>query len=118
MGEGNTIQRLRFMELVQKCLPFRWKRYWDCGTRSFDVPLMLQDTENTKIGRKERTLLGLLARIGSGSMEPVGQLLKATRSLDRERRQILRRWLEADERKHPPLVAKPESLPVVNHAEP
>jgi hypothetical protein len=28
MGEDNAVQRLRFMELVQKCLPFRWQRYW------------------------------------------------------------------------------------------
>ena len=118
MGEGNTVRRLRFMELVQKCLPFRWQRYWDCGNRSFDVSLMLQATENTKIARKERALLGLLARIGSGSMEPSGQLLEATRSLDRARRQIVRRWLKAGERNHLPLVANPEPLPTVNHAEP
>jgi len=118
MREVNTVQRLRFMELVQKCIPFRWQRYWDCGTRSFDVSLMLQDTENTKIGRRERILLGLLARIGSGRVEPSGQLLDATRSLDRERRQIVRRWLKADEGKHLPLVANPEPLPTVSHAEP
>ena len=118
MREVNTVQRLRFMELVQKCIPFRWQRYWDCGTRSFDVSLMLQDTENTKIGRRERILLGLLARIGSGRVEPSGQLLDATRSLDRERRQIVRRWLKADEGKHLPLVANPEPLPTVRHAEP
>lgn len=118
MWEGNTVRRLRFMELVQKCLPFRWQRYWDCGTRSFDVSLMLQATEKTKIGRKERALLGLLARIGSGSMEPSGQILEATRSLDRARRQIVRRWLKAGQRNHFPLVANPEPLPTVNHAEP
>jgi hypothetical protein len=118
MREVNTVGRLRFMELVQKCLPFRWQRYWDCGSRSFDVPLMLQDTQNTKIGRRERVLLGLLARIGSGRAEPFGQLLDATRSLDRERRQIVRRWLKASEREDTPLMANPESHPTVSHAEP
>jgi hypothetical protein len=118
MREVNTVQRLRFMELVQKCLPFRWQRYWECGSRSFDVSLMLQDTQNTKIGRRERVLLGLLAGIGSGRAEPFGQLLDATRSLDRERRQIVRRWLNADQREDLPLMAKPESHPPVSHAEP
>jgi hypothetical protein len=118
MREVNTVQRLRFMELVQKCLPFRWQRYWDCGSRFFDVSLMLQDTENTKIGRSERVLLGLLARIGSGRTEPSGQLLDATRSLDRERRQIVRRWLKVGEGEHLPLVANPESRATVSHANP
>jgi hypothetical protein len=118
MGEDDTVQRLRFMDLVQKCLPYRWQRYWDCGTRSFDVPLMLQDTENTKIGNKERALLGLLARIGSGSAGPSRQLFEATRSLDRERRRIVRRWLKAGERKHLRLLANPELFPTVNHPEP
>jgi hypothetical protein len=79
---------------------------------------MLQDTQNTKIGRRERVLLGLLARIGSGRAEPFGQLLDATRSLDRERRQIVRRWLKAGEREDLPLMANPESHPTVSHAEP
>jgi hypothetical protein len=57
MREVDRVQRLRFMDLVQKCLPFRWQRYWDCGGRSFDVSLMLHDTENPKIGRSERVLL-------------------------------------------------------------
>jgi hypothetical protein len=118
MREANTLQRLRFMELVQKCLPFRWQRYWDCGTRSFDVSLMLQDTGNTQIGIRERVLLRLLARIGSGRVEPSGQILDATRSLDRERRQIIRRWLKAGAGEHLPLVANPEPLPTVRHAEP
>jgi hypothetical protein len=118
MREDNRVQRLRFMELVQKCLPFRWQRYWDCGRRSFDVSLMLQDTENAKIGRGERVLLGLLARIGSGRVEPSGQLLDATRSLDRERRQIVRRWLKAGGGEHLPLVAHPEPHPTVSRAKP
>jgi hypothetical protein len=79
---------------------------------------MLQDTENSTIGSKERALLGLLARIGSGSMEPAGELLEASRSLDRERRQIVRRWLKAGERKHLPLVANPEPLHTLSHAKP
>jgi hypothetical protein len=118
MREVNKVQRLRFMELVQKCLPFRWQRYWDCGSRSFDVSLMLQDTENPKIGRGERVLLGLLARIGSGRADASEQLLDATRSLDRERRQIVRRWLKAGEGKHLPLAANPEPHPTVSRAEP
>jgi len=118
MLELNTVQRLRFMDLVQKCLPFRWQRYWDCGSRSFDVSLMLEDTQNVKIGGRERALLGVLARIGSGRAEPSGQLLDATRNLDRERRQIVRRWLKASEREALPLMANPKSRPTVNHAEP
>jgi hypothetical protein len=118
MREANRIQRLRFMELVQKCLPFRWQRYWDCGSHCFDVSLMLQDTENTKIGRRERALLGLLAKIGSGGVEASGQLLDATRSLDRELRQIVRRWLEAGKEEHLPLLANPGSQPTTSHAEP
>jgi hypothetical protein len=116
MWEVNTVQRLRFMELVQKCLPFRWQRYWDCGSRFFDVSLMLQDTENTRIGSSERVLLGLLARIGSGRTEPVRQLFDATRSLDREHRQVVRRWLKAGEGEHLPLVANPKPHPTVSHA--
>ena len=118
MREVNILQRLRFMELVQKCFPFRWQRYWDCGARSFDVSLMLQDTENSNIGRRERVLLRLLARIGTGRVEPSGQILDATRSLDRERRQIIRRWLKEGEGEHLHRVANPEPLPTVRHAEP
>lgn len=110
MEEEKTAQRLRFMELVQKCLPFRWQRYWDCGLRYFDVLTMLRDTENTEIGRRDRLLLGILARIGSVRDESLRELMEATRGLDLERRQIVRRWLEHEERQHLPLAASPEPL--------
>ena len=118
MEEGNTVQRLQFMELMQRCLPFTWQRYWDCGTRYFDVLLLLQETENPRVGKKERTLLGLLARIGSGSAESSRQLFGATRGLDREHRKIVRRWLKAGERRHLPLAANPEPLPAIDAAQP
>lgn len=118
MGEQGTVQRLRFMELVQRCLPSRWRRYWDCGARYFDLLMMLQDTENPRLRRKERILLGLLARIGGSGAEPPWQLLEATRGLDRERQRIVRQWLKAGEREYLPLVANPKPLPPVNPTEP
>jgi hypothetical protein len=112
MDEENTAKRLRFMELVQKCLPFRWRRYWDCGLRYFDVVTMLRDTENPEIGRKDRRLLGILARIGSEGNEPLRDLMEATQGLDLERRGIVRRWLEQEERRHPLLAVNAEPLSV------
>jgi hypothetical protein len=112
MEEMNTARRLRFMELVQKCLPFRWKRYWDCSLGYFDVLLMLQDTANKAIGRRERLLLGILARIGSEGDESLRELIEATRDLDLDRGQIVRRWLEQEEQEHPPVAASPEPLPI------
>jgi hypothetical protein len=110
MEGENTAQRLRFMELVQQCLPFKWQRYWDCGLRYFDVLTMFRDTENLEVERKDRIILGILARIGSDRDEPLHQLIEATRALDLERRRIVRRWLEQEERKHPPLAARAEPL--------
>ncbi len=108
MEEQSTAQRLRFMQLVQQCLPFKWQRYWACGLRYFDVLMMLRDTENPEMERKDRFLLGILARIGSDRDEPLQELIQATRDLDLERRRIVRRWLEQEERKHPPLAPSPE----------
>jgi hypothetical protein len=79
---------------------------------------MLQDTGNPKIGRRERALLGLLAKIGGRGVEASGELLDATRSLDRELRQIVRRWLKAGKEEHLPRVANPEPHPTAGHAEP
>jgi hypothetical protein len=110
MEDENTAQRLRFMELVQKCLPFKWRRYWDCGFRYFDVLMMLRDTENPDIGRRDRLLLGILARIGSERNKPLRELIEATRTLDLERRRIVRRWLEHEEGRHLPLAASAEPL--------
>lgn len=112
MEGDNRAQRLRFMELVQQCLPFKWQRYWDCGLRYFDVLTMFRDTENPEVGRKDRILLGILAKIGSDRDEPVHRVIDATRDLDVERRRIVRRWLEQEERKHPPLAANAEPLSV------
>ncbi|HYA04122.1 MAG TPA: hypothetical protein VEI04_13540 [Syntrophobacteria bacterium] len=110
MEEEKTVQRLRFMELVQKCLPFRWQRYWDCGLRYFDVLMMLRDTQNQEIGRRDRLLLGILARIGSERDESLRELIEITRHLDLERRRIVRRWLEHEERQQLPLASNPEPL--------
>jgi hypothetical protein len=117
MREGSTVEKLRFMDLMQRCMPFTWQRYWDCGTHYFDVSLMLHETGNQRVGKKERTLLGLLARIGSGRVKSPRQLFGATRGLDREHRKIVRRWLKAGDRRHFPVAANPEPLAAVDAAQ-
>ena len=87
-------RKLRFMELMQRCLPFKWQRYWNCGTKEFDLLMILRDIDNLKLSVQDRLLLTLLARIWTGKDESLGDIKEAVHLLDEEQREILADWME------------------------
>lgn len=97
MGENNWPRKLRFMELMQRCLPFKWQRYWNCGIREFDLLMILEDIDNLKLSVQDRLLLTLLARIGTDKEDSFSEVHQATNALDHEHRQILADWIRESE---------------------
>jgi hypothetical protein len=82
------------MELMQKCFPFKWMKYWNCGTKEFDFLLILQDIDNVKLSVQDRLLLTLLARIWADKKDALTEVNEAALSLNDEHRQILADWIE------------------------
>ena len=110
MAENNWPRKLRFMELMQRCLPFKWQRYWNCGIREFDLLMILEDIDNLKLSVQDRLLLTLLARIATGKEDFISEVHQATGALDQEHRQILADWIHENEscdRKSSPASACP-----------
>ena len=93
-SENSRNRKLRFMELMQRCLPFKWQRYWNCGTKEFDLLMILRDIDNLKLGVQDRLLLTLLARIWSGRLDCMGEIKEAVLALDKEQREILADWMD------------------------
>jgi hypothetical protein len=81
------------MELMQRCLPFKWQKYWNCGTKEFDLLMILQDIDNLKLTVQDRLLLTLLARIWTGKENSLGDIAEAVHVLDEEQREILADWM-------------------------
>ena len=81
-SENNSSRKLRFMGLMQRCLPFKWQKYWSCGTKDLDV--------------QDRLLLTLLARIWTGKEDSLGEIKEAVHVLDEEQRKILADWMEEE----------------------
>jgi len=69
------------MELMQRCLPFKWQKYWNCGTKEFDLLMILQDIDNLKLSVQDRLLLTLLARIWTGKDDSLGDIKEARQSI-------------------------------------
>jgi len=82
------------MELMQRCLPFQWQRYWNCGTKEFDLLTILQDIDNLKLSVQDRLLLTLLARLWTAKGDPTGEIKKAIMVLNQEQREILAEWMD------------------------
>lgn len=97
-SENSRNRKLRFMELMQRCLPFKWQKYWNCGTKEFDLLMILQDIDNMKIAVQDRLLLTLLARIWTGRDDSLLEIKHAVRVLDEEQREILAEWMDEQER--------------------
>jgi hypothetical protein len=95
-SENNRNRRLRFMELMQRCLPFRWQKYWSCGTKEFDFLMILQDIDNLDLDVQDRLLLTLLARIWTGKEDSLGEIKEAIQVLEDEQRMILADWMEEE----------------------
>jgi hypothetical protein len=93
-SENSRNRKLRFMELMQRCLPFKWQKYWSCGTKEFDLLMILQDIDNLKLSVQDRLLLTLLARIWTGKENSLGDMKEAVHVLDEEQREILADWME------------------------
>ena len=93
-SENSSNRKLRFMELMQRCLPFKWQKYWNCGTKEFDLLMILQDIDNLKLSVQDRLLLTLLARIWTGKDDSLGDIEEAVHVLDEEQREILADWME------------------------
>ena len=93
-SENSKNRRLRFMELIQRCLPFKWQKYWNCGTREFDLLMILHDIDDLKISVQDRLLLTLLARIWAGKEDSLAEIMEAVHVLDDEQREILADWME------------------------
>ena len=94
MHSNNSRNRkLRFMQLMQRCLPFKWQRYWNCGTKEFDLLMILQDIDNLKLNVQDRLLLTLLARIWTGKGDSAGEIKQAVLALDQEQREIVAEWM-------------------------
>ena len=92
--ENSKNRKLRFMELMQRCLPFKWQKYWNCGTKEFDLPMILHDIDDLRLGVQDRLLLTLLARIWTGKDDSLGDIEEAVHVLDEEQREILADWME------------------------
>jgi len=82
------------MELMQRCLPFQWQRYWNCGTKEFDLLTILQDIDNLKLSVQDRLLLTLLARLWTAEGDSTGEIKKAVMVLNPEQREILADWMD------------------------
>ena len=76
------------MELMQRCLPHEWKKYWNCTVKDFDLSLMLQETENPKLRNRDRLLLSLLVRIWDENREGDIDFIHAARTLAEDGRQL------------------------------
>ena len=96
-SENNKSRKLRFMELMQGCLPFKWQKYWSCGTKEFDLLMILQDIDNLDLDVQDRLLLTLLARIWTGKEDALGEIKEAVNVLDEEQRKILADWMVEEE---------------------
>jgi hypothetical protein len=96
-SENNRNRKLRFMELVQRCLPFKWHKYWSCGNKEFDLLMILQDIDNLDLDVQDRLLLTLLARIWAGKEDSLGEIKEAVQVLDEEQRKILADWMEEEQ---------------------
>lgn len=94
ISENNRNRKLRFMELMQRCLPFMWQKYWNCNTKEFDLRMILQDIDNMKLAVQDRLLLTLLARIWTGKQDSKAEIMEAVFALDQEQREILADWLD------------------------
>ena len=96
-SENSSNRKLRFMELMQRCLPFKWQKYWNCGTKEFDLLMILQDIDNLKLSVQDRLLLTLLARIWTGTDDFLEDMKQAVQVLDEEQREILAEWMDEHE---------------------
>ncbi|UCG13422.1 MAG: hypothetical protein JSU72_02750 [Deltaproteobacteria bacterium] len=100
MHSNNSRNRkLRFMELMQRCLPFKWQKYWNCGTKEFDLLMLLQDIDNLRLSVQDRLLLTLLARICTGKGDSLGEVKQAVRALGDEQREIVAQWMEEQQQR-------------------
>jgi hypothetical protein len=95
-SENSRNRKLRFMELMQRCLPFKWQKYWSCGTQEFDLLMILQDIDNLNLDVQDRLLLTLLAHIWTGKQDSLGEIKEAVQALDKEQRKILASWMEEE----------------------
>jgi hypothetical protein len=84
------------MGLMQRCLPFKWQKYWSCGIKEFDLLMILQDIDNLDLDVQDRLLLTLLARIWTGKENALGEIKEAVNVLDEEQRKILADWMEEE----------------------
>jgi hypothetical protein len=82
------------MELMQKCFPFQWTKYWNCGMKEFDLLMILQDIDNSKLSVEDRLLLTLLARIWTDKRGAMAEVTEAAQALGQEHRQILAEWID------------------------
>ena len=82
------------MELMQRCLPFKWQKYWNCSTKEFDLLRILHDIDDLNLSVQDRLLLTLLARIWTGKEDSMDEIKKALSVLDIEEREILADWME------------------------
>jgi len=96
-SENSRSRKLRFMELMQRCLPFKWQKYWSCGTKEFDLLMILQDIDNLDLDVKDRLLLTLLARIWTGKEDALGEIKGAVNVLGEEQRKIVADWMEEEQ---------------------
>jgi hypothetical protein len=83
------------MELMQRCLPFKWQKYWNCGIKEFDLLMILHDIDNLKLSVQDRLLLTLLARLWTAKGDAKGEIKAAVMALDQEQREILADWMRA-----------------------
>jgi hypothetical protein len=81
------------MELMQRYLPFKWQKYWNCSTKEFDLLRILQDIDKLNLSVQDRLLLTLLARIWTGKEDSIDEIKKALSVLDIEEREILADWM-------------------------
>jgi hypothetical protein len=93
-AENNWNRKLRFMELMQRCLPFKWQKYWNCSTKEFDLLRILQEIDDLNLSVQDRLLLTLLARIWTGKQDSIDEIKKALRVLEIEEREILADWMQ------------------------
>ena len=52
-SENSKNRKLRFMELMQRCIPFKWQRYWNCGTKEFDLLYTLAQNKGLVLSREK-----------------------------------------------------------------
>jgi hypothetical protein len=98
MREAAASRKLRFLELMQNCFPFRWQKYWNCAARDFDLLTILQDINDKKLSLQDRLLLALLARIWIGKECALEDLRRTGCALGQDQRQILADWAREQQR--------------------